>query len=236
MLRCNNCGWSNESTDVRCAKCNVVLKGSMVGQSSDSASKEKSKSADEEYYPATERGKKPDSPYLDEYNTKNCPHCTYPNTYETKVCIKCNKSLTGDGEETSKADVHKKMQEGKAIRVVEGEGATGKSQPSEKTIDPYRQKKEIKCYIELLGEKEEDMELIECIGTKVALNRDALDPENLTITSKTQAVITYKNDEFYIEDKSEKQTTFVQVKNQHKLEDGDIILMGNRKFRFNKKS
>ena len=64
------------------------------------------------------------------------------------------------------------------------------------------------------------------------LFRSILDAENNTITSKTQAIFEFRDGEWYITDKSDQQTTFIRASGAVKLEKGDIILMGNRKFIF----
>lgn len=69
-------------------------------------------------------------------------------------------------------------------------------------------------------------------GERNELNRENLDPDNMTITSKVQAELTHKEDGWYIEDKSSQHTTLIQITSPTKLKDGDIILMGNRMFVF----
>ena len=69
-------------------------------------------------------------------------------------------------------------------------------------------------------------------GNKVELNRNNLDPQNNTITSKVQAVLEFRDGEWYIENGSALKTTFIRVDEPVKLKKGDIILMGNRKFEF----
>ena len=69
-------------------------------------------------------------------------------------------------------------------------------------------------------------------GNEVILNRDNTDPENTTITSKTQAVITFDNGKWSIFDESELRSTFVQASRKVELQDGDIILLGNQLYRF----
>ena len=69
-------------------------------------------------------------------------------------------------------------------------------------------------------------------GNKIELNRENTDPENSTITSKTQAVVTYENGKWAITDESELRSTFVQAARKIELENGDIILLGNQLYRF----
>ncbi len=75
------------------------------------------------------------------------------------------------------------------------------------------------------GEREYD-------GTEVVLNRANTEPDNGSITSREQAVITNVDGRWFIEDRSEQKTTFVQAGHKVELHDGDIILIGNRLFTF----
>jgi len=67
-------------------------------------------------------------------------------------------------------------------------------------------------------------------GEEIILNRDNTDEGNMTITSKEQAVLTYENKKWYLQDRSEQKTTFVTEKIE--LKPGDIIVLGNRRFEF----
>jgi len=69
-------------------------------------------------------------------------------------------------------------------------------------------------------------------GEKIVLNRANTDSNNNSITSREQAVISYENGEWFIENRSNLQTTLIRVDRKLKLEDGDIIVLGNRMFEF----
>jgi hypothetical protein len=69
-------------------------------------------------------------------------------------------------------------------------------------------------------------------GEKVSLNRENLEPENFTITSKVQAEIKLVDGQWYIENKSGLKTTFIQVLHPVRLNKGDVIVMGNKRFLF----
>jgi len=71
-------------------------------------------------------------------------------------------------------------------------------------------------------------------GNEIILNRANTDPNNNSITSKEQAVIVRDGDDWYLEDRSAQQTTLIRAGRPIKLEDGDIIVMGNRMFEFHK--
>lgn len=64
------------------------------------------------------------------------------------------------------------------------------------------------------------------------LNRNNLDTDNNTISQRLQAVITHKDGKWYIKDQSSYKTTFILAAEEVQLKDGDIILMGNRRFVF----
>ena len=83
-------------------------------------------------------------------------------------------------------------------------------------------------------EERHDFEEQEYEGKHVILNRDNTEQNNPSITSRQQAIITNIDGHWYIEDKSEQKTTFVQAAQKIELHDGDIILLGNRLFEFRK--
>lgn len=69
-------------------------------------------------------------------------------------------------------------------------------------------------------------------GDEIVLNRMNTDQNNNTITSKQQAVITCEDGQWYIEDRSALQSTYVRVNGKTPINPGDIILLGNREFEF----
>ncbi len=69
-------------------------------------------------------------------------------------------------------------------------------------------------------------------GDTVKLNRANTEPANMSITSKTQAELVYEDGKWSIIDRSDLHTTFVLATRKTPLQDGDIILLGNRLFEF----
>lgn len=69
-------------------------------------------------------------------------------------------------------------------------------------------------------------------GERIVLNRANTDPNNQSITSKEQAVLTNDGKDWYIEDLSEQHSTMLRVSRKTKLQSGDIIALGNRLFEF----
>ena len=77
-----------------------------------------------------------------------------------------------------------------------------------------------------------ELEEREYEGSEVLLNRANTEDNNPSITSREQAVVTRVDGRWYIEDRSEQKTTFVQAAKRIELHEGDIILLGNRLFEF----
>lgn len=106
------------------------------------------------------------------------------------------------------------------------------------TIDPFRKKHTKSVQMAALqpiareGEKSADPIHLITEDQPVPVNRSILDPENNTITGKIQAEFECINGEWFIVDKSDQQTTFIRANGKVKLNKGDVILMGNRKFIF----
>ena len=77
-----------------------------------------------------------------------------------------------------------------------------------------------------------ELDELEFEGKSVTLTRDNTEPNNASITSREQAVVTNQDGHWFIEDKSEQKTTFVQAAQHIELHDGDLVLLGNRLFEF----
>ncbi len=69
-------------------------------------------------------------------------------------------------------------------------------------------------------------------GETIVLTRSNTDANNNTITSREQAALVYDDGEWYIENRSTLQTTYIRVRGRVKLTKGDIIVLGNREFEF----
>lgn len=77
-----------------------------------------------------------------------------------------------------------------------------------------------------------DFKPMEYEGESVLLNRANTDTDNPSITSREQAVVSHEDGKWFIEDKSDQKTTFVQAAHKVELHEGDLILMGDRLFVF----
>lgn len=208
-MRCNNCGWENPATNLKCEKCNSFLKNS--------PEQPEILSNENQNLSATFVGAKVDLPFLDqsvignesEKQTDfiNCPECGYPDL--PKATLKCPHCHA----------------------VISTNIKKGNKPSHSATINPYEQAQYDSCFLTPVSrEGETKFEKIELTGDIIQLNRKNLDEKNMTITSKVQAEIELKNGKCFIRNKSEMKTTFIQVNEQIELKNGDVILMGDRKF------
>ena len=69
-------------------------------------------------------------------------------------------------------------------------------------------------------------------GDSVVLNRDNTEPRNKSITGREHAVIEREDGHWYIENKSSTKTTYIVVDRKIEIKSGDIIILGNRQFKF----
>jgi len=138
-----------------------------------------------------------------------------------------------------KGDKEEKGDKGAEI-VPDDAAAKGDLRGKSMTIDPYRQKAAPKKEAFFLRmDNVDEPPVLLSFGTKedtIDLNRDNLDAFNNTITGKVQAQLNFDGEKWHIRDGSEQKTTFLQLAEAHELKDGDILLIGNKRFVFYSKN
>ncbi len=251
-MRCNNCGWENEPGKLKCEKCNAPLSGSMVGSHERSVAKDSR---------VSEAGLKKTLPERQVFNSmndaaahgacprpSNCPQCGYPVSHGMNNCPNFGASVQG-----KPADVPP-VQKPAAPRQMHYCGKCGTAiaagskfcpvcgapqqagAPSSGTVNPWATPRfGAGCTLKPLPWENEraDYPPLSFSGAVIPLNRANTDPNNRTITSKEQAELSFENGAWYICDKSAQQTTYVHAGRKTKLEKGDVIILGNRRFEFN---
>lgn len=254
-MRCNNCGFENAEDATHCIKCKTALDTRTVKQAPRAAEETSaplppppkketvyggtildSQLANlikqDEPPAATVAGQAPAATVTGQPPATSvtgqaqavlvqCPHpdCGYPYSSELKVCPRCQRE---------------------AASAVVATAPPGAPKPFAGTIDPYRTKTIIDtpatpiCYLQPIPRQGESGQPATLSFTQpsVELNRDNLDPGNPSITGKVQAELSFDNGAWQLKDKSELQTTFILVSAQTPLKDGDVILLGDRKFIF----
>ncbi len=217
-MRCNNCGWDTQPNLLRCVKCNALLQGSMVVHNEDSDDRKK------EAISGTVKGKDANLPYLDKINVdektdikqkseniKLC-ECGYHLHIEAKKCTQCGKVFPANQQQQAPKSKQKEF--------------TG-------TVNLWANAKHSRCFLKPMArENEKEFNALEFFGEEISLNRENLETNNMTITSKVQASLTNVDGRWYIVDKSSLKTTFKLISEPVELKPGDIILMGDRKFEF----
>ena len=172
--------------------------------------------------------------------TSQCPKCGYPVRPGTEKCPNCKFSIKGSGSASHFEAGYNGPASGgggeTARRPTRMNTDDGNKNKFRGTVNPYMMNMEMDPTFVLKPLKRvnerHDFEEQEYEGKEVILNRDNTEQNNSSITSRQQAIVTRVDGHWYIEDRSEQKTTFVQAAKKVELHDGDIILLGNRLFEF----
>jgi hypothetical protein len=206
-IRCNNCGWDNPVNLTNCEKCKATLKvtNHLTGNKEPSQNNLNPMAG-------TRRGMQPDKPFIDEPNEIPCS--TDVSDIKNLECPACGYPIRKGTKTCPSCHANIEFKKGR-------------------TVNPYNKEKEVTCFLKPKARKgEQEIPKIKLIGNSIILNRENLEQTNNTITSKIQAIVSFNEGKWYVEDKSEQKTTFKQVKGAVDLQKGDIILMGDRLFEF----
>lgn len=252
-LRCSNCGFDNQETAQACLKCSTRLTPHNQVSYADKTEKPN--------FGGTVQGRQPEGvnePRAFEDNlespetlkeikndtiTVTCSYsdCGFVNLGNRATCIKCHRPFIHDP-----AEMLPVKEESVSPVIFSG------------TIDPYRMRKsEMKsCFLGIVPTVWEEQDNRSKLGVgsgnysilktdllanrkfscnegeRISLNRENIDPSNNTITSQTQAELSFEDGKWYLVDKSEQKTTFILATGKTMLKDGDIILMGDRRIIF----
>lgn len=236
-MRCRNCGWENDLGALKCDKCNAPLSGSMIDNH------QYSQREKESFEPILKKTVRECDALNDmNDNLRRCSSCGYLYNSEMDNCPNCGGSEPDNhiqkkqddlkGENLIKCPVCHEMVPAK-FNFCANCGKPFKMG----TVNPWAKPQNgASCSLTPIAWEEENItpETIKYSGNSIVLNRDNTDPNNNSITSKEQAVLTHEDGIWYIEDKSQMQTTYLHVSKKTKLEDGAIIILGNRRFIFKK--
>lgn len=259
-MRCVNCGYDNNEGSTACLKCGQPLR---VTPSADMPSGNMPKPTVlganmANLVETTERKTVVMNPGVhgiqspSSVNSKlssQCPSCDYPIVGNYENCPSCGVSLSKDSVKEVKTvlpDLQKVMDNKLVCQYCQKEilmtcaycPNCGQRvhlptiMPSKKRV-----KKEVPhCALTPIPEEDETISMSKknYEGTSIVLNRFNTEESNRTITSQEQAVLSSEDGEWYIENRSIYQTTCLVLNRKIKLEEGDIIILGDRKFKFEK--
>ena len=239
-MRCKNCGWENQDGSLRCSKCNAPLSGSMV-ENNHPQSNSSSRNSSENPLNGT---LKESSVFSEDNRSTNlhskprsCPKCGYPIHPDMKVCPSCGKSLTTIEESQGKQSSEKKCPKCGTMAKANENFCPNCGTPLRMgTVNNWMNPSQgVFCTLKPIAWNNEGVNYqpISYSGDTIVLTRSNTDPNNNSITSKEQAVLTHDGNDWFIENKSEQETTFIKVSKKTKLTAGDVIILGNRLFEFN---
>lgn len=258
-MRCKNCGWPNKPNETACVKCGSPLEAEIIMHDQDNSYESnsfnhnqdrdglKKTMMESDVFPSNDSVYNQEPTVLHSANEKSCTKCGYPLRSDAIKCPNCNTPVNGNSDSNSlNANTNgyqrrpTRMSDSNQIatpnptRIVSGSGGKLRRtilpdyimnipQDPSFVLSPLQRMNERKA----VEPVELDLE-----DGEVVLTRDNTEPGNPSITSKAQAVVSHAGGHWYIENRSEQNTTFVMARNKIELHDGDIILLGNRMFEF----
>ena len=212
-MRCSNCGWDNPEGNQKCEKCKSPLSAT-PSQNYLGTAREPINSVSN---PVESTIRENASIGL---RSAVCPKCGYPLAAGAQSCPMCESRQEGYAESSSQQQNRQEPSHYGGTMRSGGSRFLGGNNTFF-TLKPIAWDGEDINY-----------QPISYSGKTVILNRANTDANNQTITSREQALMTHESDGWYIENKSEFETTYVKVNKKTRLQNGDIILLGNRFFEF----
>lgn len=235
-MRCKNCGWDNPTENKLCERCSSPLE--KVVTLSEESSRQPT-----EFSPhlrATIREINNDKyTVLDEgQEGKDCNNCGYNLSSKMNVCPQCgtpqNRFSRDENHQPNKDKSCPKC----GSKVLIGTRfcpSCGQALRNSGTVNAWDNPQNGDfCSLRPIAWSRESTEYnpISFSGDRIVLNRSNTDPNNQSITSQEQALLTYDGKDWYIEDLSEQHSTMLRISRKTKLQSGDIISLGNRLFEF----
>ena len=91
-----------------------------------------------------------------------------------------------------------------------------------------------KCKLTIIPEEGEITEAFtnNYEGDSIILNRENTEPGNRTITSKEQAELICEDGQWFLQNRSELGSTYIEANRKLAIEPGDVIVLGDRRFKF----
>lgn len=244
-MRCKNCGWPNKPNEKTCVKCHAPLDAENNGSFNEDIPAGGNVDADRLLnktvmekdvfgMPGKNQGH---SEHRDEVPAL-CPKCGYPVRQGVNKCPNCKFQLDQSTVDNSRHFFKKQsdLDAELCTRPTRMSNEEENKRSVRGTVNPYMMNLDLDPSFVLKPLKRvnerHDPEEQEYEGREVILNRENTEQSNASITSRQQAIVTHSEGHWYIEDRSEQKTTFVQAAGRIELHDGDIILLGNRLFEF----
>lgn len=243
-MRCKNCGWPNKPGEKVCTKCHAPLEADVDDMytspannvAQDQPSLNKTVLEDAVFGAANSYASSGAHAEPQAEATKTCSKCGYPVRAGSEKCPNCKFPVAQSSPEQPQVSENPRRNPVEPQRRPTRMSDDGNKGVFRGTINPYMMNLETEPTFTLkplkrLNERH-DFEEQEYEGKEIVLTRENTEQNNSSITSRQQALVTRVDGRWYIEDRSEQKTTFVQASHKTELHDGDIILLGNRLFEF----
>lgn len=238
-MRCKNCGWENPDGQTNCEKCHGTLIDTTPEHKQTTPVYDRIKNTVAEGVifpdsaPVSVPKTCPKCGYPISEGSLSCPNCNHelqpaPTTMQVMTCKFCSAEIAPNSKYCSScgAPVTDGLQPHRIQRSAMGTIMGGPVAGASST--------NIFCTLKPIAWEGEDVNYnpITYSGSTIVLNRANTDANNNSITSREQAILTFEDGEWYIENRSDLRTTFIRVNGRVKLTNGDIIVLGNREFEF----
>jgi len=220
-MRCDNCGWNNPDGLEKCQKCNQTLM------------RPQPKAEEKAFSPVTpspfkatvvDAGKFADG-HKGEKQIVNCVRCGYPLLPDTSYCPNCGSKTSAVKDDVPAVpELKKTMLDAKAFdakrTVMDSGAAAARPEPVEKHFSLVP--------ADCLDGKSGTLVFT---GENVRIKRNDIDG-GTPVSENLQALFEYADGGWHVTDKSGLRNTYVCASHRIKLEPGDIVVIGNRRFIF----
>jgi endogenous inhibitor of DNA gyrase (YacG/DUF329 family) len=179
--------------------------------------------------------------------THPCPTCGYPVMSDFANCPSCGTPMNVNQPVASKDPTEELLS---AKDIVLNCDQCGKEVPANFSFCPYcgakiqaktvfRRRHQIeppkpKCSLTVLPEEDEQVEArVNCYeGESIILSRENTEPANRSITTKKQAELICEDGKWFVTNHSELCSTAVEANRKVEVQSGDVIILGDRRFKF----
>lgn len=253
-MRCNNCGWQNPEGVSVCERCGSAFNQNNVGVDSSSQQngyrQEVSSPLRSTLREAVAFGGNTSPESLVESTERQnevCHNCGYSLSPAMNICPQCGTSRNQGHGERMQQKVSGGYQQSQSrnkqcpkcgadvLQSAKFCPSCGQPLTMRGTVNAWDNPQGNDfCSLKPMPWSRENTEYapISYSGQRIVLNRANTDPNNQSITSREQAVLTNDGKDWYIEDLSDQHSTMIRVSRKTKLQSGDIIALGNRLFEF----
>lgn len=191
------------------------------------------------------------------HDVSQCPSCGYPVLGDFQSCPSCGAPIKRQAQPAPAPAAPKPVARPAAVEFDLPSTVTcqkcGEEVPASssfcpkcgekihlQTVRAIRHRPEPKkpqCSLTLIPEEDDTTEAFtkNYEGESVILNRDNTEPTNRTITSKEQAALIFEEGKWYLENRSELGSTYLEANRKLEILPGDVVVLGDRRFKFEPK-